>query len=597
MAEPRPEPTEQQQQAIDDRDRDLFLVAGAGTGKTTVLVDRFCDIVCAEEGADADVRMENVLAFTFTERAAGQLKRRIRAELLRRSEADPDRRLELRRMARDSESAWISTFHGFCQRVLASHSLAAGLDPRYTVLDDSESGRLAQEAFDSAFTAFAGAGGGDDRFEMAAAFGVDALRDMVRAAHDELRSQGQDVPELPEIVPVDPAEAVERLRAAATLALEETAEATRSDSHREKMAAALAATDGRIPEEGEPEAWRFKSKAEAFQLDSVVEFNAACRALDSRLAEAGFAHYYDYIRDLLRRYRDSYAQLKTSRSALDFEDLQLRARALLAASPEIRQSYQERFAHLLVDEFQDTNRLQASLIELLHSEDGRPVNRLFTVGDELQSIYGFRHADVEVFRAQRAAAALAEEQAAAEGVPPQGGVRVLTGNFRSGPEVLSLVNAIGGQLFGADLIPLTVAGAPAAKLPPAEILVTERKGWPEDTEFAGGISADEQAQPWRLAEAQALADRLAQMVDGEGVARGEIVVLLRSYTHVQAYERALSMAGLRPYVIGGRGYWSRQQVADTRALLACIANPLDDRALMDALASPHAASLRTPSGS
>ena len=194
----RPEPVPDQRAAIEDRGRDLFLTAGAGTGKTTVLVARFCDIVCAEDGDEADVGVENVLAFTFTERAAGELTRRIRLELADRAarEPDPARARRLRALARDSESAWISTIHAFCRRVLAAHPFAAGLDPGFTVLDETEAARVGAEAFEAAFSRF-GERGGDDRFEMAAAFKPTGLREIVRAAHDELRARGDARPALP----------------------------------------------------------------------------------------------------------------------------------------------------------------------------------------------------------------------------------------------------------------------------------------------------------------------------------------------------------------------------------------------------------------
>ncbi|HYH44785.1 MAG TPA: UvrD-helicase domain-containing protein, partial [Thermoanaerobaculia bacterium] len=258
----RPAPTPLQQAAIADTGRDLFLVAGAGTGKTTVLVDRYCDVVSDPDGPGVD----GVLAFTFTERAAGELKRRIRKELLRRSEEDPARRAELRRLARDSEAGWVSTIHGFCQRLLSSHSLAAGLDPRYVVLDDSEARRISQEAFDAAFIAFASAGGDDDRLDMAAAFGVEGLREMVAASYDELRSQGHEHPVLPDVRPMQADEAARLLHEAAQRALDATAHTSGKwpETHREKMAQALQATDGRIPEEGVASGWTFKSKDDDF---------------------------------------------------------------------------------------------------------------------------------------------------------------------------------------------------------------------------------------------------------------------------------------------------------------------------------------------
>jgi ATP-dependent exoDNAse (exonuclease V) beta subunit len=576
-------PAAEQAAAIADRDRDLFLAAGAGTGKTSVLVERFCAAVCAEENIEAGVGMEHVLAFTFTERAAGELKRRIRTELARRADAtlDPDTTRRLRSLARDSESAWISTIHSFCRRVLASHPIAAGLDPSFQVFDEAAAARVAGEAFDAAFARF-GSGAGPEAFEMAAAYRMHELRTVVRTAHDELRSRGIERPLLPPIPAPDLAEATAAVRAAAAVALavtEGAAQTERSDECRSRIAAALSGTDDRIPDDADEVAgWRFKPSARALAGPEVDRYGDACTVLERRLLEARFAGNYEHLRELLALYSQEYAMRKDERSALDFEDLQLRARRLLRDSPGIRRRYQRQFRHLMVDEFQDTNALQLSIVRLLHEDEGPERSSRFTVGDELQSIYGFRHADVEVFRSERRAAEAAPHSEA--------GVRRLAGNFRSRPEVLSLVNRIGRALFGAGYEDLAVGRAPAdaaGESTAVEILATERKGWEEAD--APPVSRDERAQPWRVAEAGFLAERLRALHD-EGVPRGEMAVLLRSYTYVEAYEDALEAAGLAPYVVGGRGYWSKQQVTDVRNLLGCVANPLDDMALLGALASP-----------
>ena len=132
--------TPEQAAAIDSRSRDVFLEAGAGTGKTRVLVERYCDAV------DVDgVEPERILAFTFTERAAAEMRRRVGAELARRGDDadDPERRERLLAAARAGERAPITTIHGFCRRLLAAHPVAAGIDPRFRVLDADESARLA----------------------------------------------------------------------------------------------------------------------------------------------------------------------------------------------------------------------------------------------------------------------------------------------------------------------------------------------------------------------------------------------------------------------------------------------------------------------
>ena len=484
-----PDPTPEQARAIAARDRDVFLEAGAGTGKTAVLVGRYCDAV-SEDG----VGTEAILAFTFTERAAGELRSRIRAELMRRSavardEGDDERAAELALRARDSERSWISTIHAFCRRLLGSMPLAAGLDPRFRVLDAAEAGHLAERAFDEALEQLTLER--EVAALIAAGLQVGRLRRLVLSAYDGLRGQAIAEPRLPPM-----------------------------------------------------------------------------------LEPGGDA--YEAVRELFASFCGRYATLKAERSGLDFEDLQLRALALLRLSEAAQRLWRGRFQHILVDEFQDTNRLQVALIEQLVG----PETRLFVVGDELQSIYGFRHADLEAFRAQR--------RRADEAPDAERELMALSGSFRSHPDVVGAVNTIGECLTGADYRALSVGRPPAPEPatdglgPRVELLLTESSGW-NDEEVE--LSSASESGPAAIAEARALAERLAELVDG-GVARGEIVVLLRAYTHASAYVEALRMAGLDPHVIGGRGYWSHQQVEDLLCLLGCVANPLDDEALLGALSSP-----------
>ena len=153
-AEPDPErppegfvPTPAQRDAIACRDRDVFTEAGAGSGKTGVLVERYCDCV-TEDGLGP----EEILAFTFTDRAAAELRQRVRRRLIERAHAAAERgdlelARDIARAAREGERAWITTIHGFCRRVLAAHPVAAHMDPRFRVLDDSEASRLRERAF------------------------------------------------------------------------------------------------------------------------------------------------------------------------------------------------------------------------------------------------------------------------------------------------------------------------------------------------------------------------------------------------------------------------------------------------------------------
>ena len=556
-------PTPEQAAAIEAAGHDVLVEAGAGSGKTGVMVDRYCRLVC-----ELEVSPDAVLAFTFTDRAASELRRRIRAGLERRAAGGSRRAAEL---LGTLGGAWVTTIHGFCNRLLAAHPVAAGIDPRFRVLDAPEAERAAHEAFDAALAEFL-AGGEEARERTVAAFEIGGLRAIVSGVHAELRSRGEARPRLPAPPEPDVEAALRRAAAAAAEALEELKPGAAA---RELVERALAELDGAGPA---PDLDRLVSLQSESTAKALGPYREAIDAAVARAAEAGEGgEAYRRLAELLALFDARYEAAKERRDGLDFEDLQLRAVRLLERE-EIGDAYRARFSHLLVDEFQDTNRLQLRLIEALRG----PRTELMTVGDELQSIYGFRHADLEVFRAQRRAVEASDEAAAME----------LSGNFRSRPEIVGAVDAVGEQLLGEAFHPLRVgvlpdSPRPAGEGPAVELLLTARDGWDEEAVDLAPAT-DAATPPAQLAEARFVAERLGRLHEG-GVERGEMVVLLRAFTHLDAYEDSLERAGLRPYTIGGRGYWSQQQVADVCALLATIANPLDDRALFGALASPACA--------
>jgi ATP-dependent exoDNAse (exonuclease V) beta subunit len=492
--------TDEQQQAVARRAEPLLLSAAAGSGKTSVLVERFVAAV-REDG----VAPAQILAITFTERAAGELRARVRTRLLE---------LEDRQAARDTEAAFVGTFHGFCARLLRAHSLAAGLDPDFAILDEGLAGRLREQAFAAALRELL-AGGRSDAVDLLAAYGVDRVRGMLEQAHRELRSRGQRLPRLP------------------------TPPSNDDD--------ALAADAAR-----------------------------ACALLD----------------ELLHRFGLAYERLKRERAAVDFDDLELLADELLTHSDAVRSAWSDRFELLMVDEFQDTNPRQLAILEALDR------GNLFTVGDELQSIYGFRHADVSLFRARHAE------------LEELGGSMRLTRNFRSREALLDVVNAVFAERFSGytplvagrgDDVPLELGlvlaaeqgaeavaerGAPAE--PEVELLLTDVRGWDEREDLAGPIAAGlPHAQLWRQAEARLLAQRVAELVS-EGRARpGEVMVLLRAAGDLEVFERALQLQGLRTLAAVG-AFWGHQQIGDLLSYLRALANPLDERALYAALGSPLA---------
>ncbi|HEY7257100.1 MAG TPA: UvrD-helicase domain-containing protein [Solirubrobacterales bacterium] len=555
--------TPEQEAAVATDRSEALVEAGAGTGKTGVMVERYCRLVC-EQGLDPD----EILAFTFTDKAAAELRERIRSALLQRSLAGSGRAGEL---LAGFGGAWVTTIHGFCNRLLAGHPVAARIDPRFRVLDAPEAERIAAEAFEEALRAFL-EGGDAQRERTLASYELAGLRSIVIEVHEELRSRGHPRPMLPEPAAGDAAAAVRRAAEAAAAAVEDPKLRGPAREIAERAAQELAGTGATLPDLDLVSALRTKNGGEPLNA-----YRDAIEAACARVAEAGEGGLvYRDIGELLVEFSARFRRAKERRSGVDFEDLQLLAVDLLERD-EIGAEYQRRFSHILLDEFQDTNRLQLRLVEALRG----PATRLMVVGDELQSIYGFRHADLDVFRERRRAA---EERPEAEAM-------ALSGNFRARPELIGAVNEIGRALFGDAYRPLRVGAEPAPEEnsgggPAVEMLLTADGGrWKKDRSLDLRPATDATTPRDQLAEARYLAARLRQLVDG-GVERGGIVVLLRAFTHLDAYEDSLERAGLRPYTVGGQGYWSHQQVGDVCALLATIANPLDDERLFGALASP-----------
>ncbi len=541
--------TDEQLAAIERRQGDLLLDAGAGSGKTSVLVERFARTVI-EDGVDVSA----ILVITFTEKAAAELRDRIRARL---------RELGALDAARATEGAFISTIHGFCARVLRAGALAAGLDPEFEVLDELRSARLSALAFERALTSVAAR---DVRLvDLIAAYSVGQLRAATAGIYEQLRSAGDLSPRLPAVdVPADDGSA--RLTAAARAVASELA-AIPDPGARVLEGIDTSASAIETAERGAAGVWpgslwrlKLRNGAAALSTDACAEYREALDAFRAAAGAAASVGVRDVLDRLLVAYATEYGRAKRDVSGLDFEDLELGARELLASDDALREAYAERFAAIMVDELQDTNAVQLSLIESIAHDN------LFTVGDAQQSIYGFRHADVELFSARGRRLA-------------QAGARLtLATNFRSRPEILDTINHGFQDALGDEFIVLRPGRAPE---PPAGDALTELllvdKG--ADWELEG------MASPWRLAEARALARRVGELV-AAGTAPGEIVVLLRAMTDVRAYERALEQHGLPTYVIGGRGYWDHPQIVDLVCYLRALDNPLDEEAFYGVLGSP-----------
>lgn len=561
--------TPEQQAAVECRDQDILVEAGAGSGKTKTTVDRYGRLIT--ENPDP----ARILVFTFTDKAATELRERVRKA---RDEDSAANGIDSFSMS----SAWVGTFHAICSRILRAHPIQADVDPSFAVLDEVQAARLKESAYDRALGKFIDQ---DQRERLVARFTPSHLRRGISNAYEQLRARGEIDPALPEPEVPDISNVLSKVLLIASDSLDTPRIQKKTVAQIQAMIDFFESVDHHGLTFEAFEAVRLTTKSEKLgPLRSAVE------ELRSTLAANEFGETYRAgLAELFSLYADEYSTIKDEAGVLDYEDLQLITLKLLHSHDSIASRYREQFDEIMVDEFQDTNQLQLNLIAALRGES----TTLFTVGDEMQAIYGFRHADVRLFRTRRD--------------DPKVTVLPLSANFRSQAPVIGAVNVIGQRLddeatAGMDPLdrfkrhrfaPLRVGLEPdPIQGDEVEMLFTEPKGWLEqdlgplspavDPELHHGPATDGQYQ----AEALLVAQHLSDAVTLRGVEPGEIAILFRAKSRMWMYVDALKQVGLKPYVVGGTGFWESREGVDLKSLLAVIANPLEDDALLGSLAGP-----------
>ena len=552
MSEPRFSP--QQRDAIELRDGSLALAANAGSGKTSVLVERYVLAVLDDEIAPG-----RILAITFTDRAAGELRSRIRERLLAAG---------ARAAATDSAGAFICTFHAFAARILRSHPLLSGIAPGFTVLDDGTSGELRAQAFQGALAAWLER---DGALDLGATFDARDLEQSVQRIYDERRSRGELAPRLPALAyAADTTGTRERFDIARAAFALELSQATliptveRALAMLERAGELLARGGAHAPAELSGLAPGRQGKALSTPLADA--YRTARDDYEKALADELALHALPLLDELLTLFGQRYTALKTAHGGVDYDDLELLALTLLREHPDVATGWRSRFERLMVDELQDTNPRQMELLGLIENDN------LFTVGDGFQSIYGFRHADVTIFRERF------------ERLAGGGRARVLSANYRARAPLIAAVNAVFEPLFGPSFVALEPGREDAAGGPPVELLLCDTEGLADyEQDGARELGPTELG---RRAEARLLAARFDQLISTGAAAPGEVVVLLRAGTNADIYETAIRELGYTTLAASGEGFYSRPEVGDLCAYLSALANPLDERALYSVLASP-----------
>jgi len=622
----RPADQAARDQAVNTVDAHQFLDAGAGCGKTRVLVDHYLKIIEQTPG----IGLQQIIAVTFTNKAATEMKDRVRRECLTRAVRPDGKRWE--QVARDLEAAPIDTIHGLCSRILRENAVPAGVDPAFSVLEPVAASLLLEDVVrrslldrldaevDSASrlvftyglraTCAAVASMIGDRARMPKAFltppgpsAEEVQADWDKRAADAVRllvhllvrrpSWTAAVATLSSHSSTNPDCLLDKLRQFRLAQCSRIADETRVLGDRLQALSVL--SHGTVKTKG-AQGWSTDDEIEAvadalrsFSVKTGVNHPLILRVIAAAQGDPSpeLAQLTSALGQEVGAALEAYEAAKRRTGGLDFEDLQLRVADLWEQRPEVLAQYRARVRHVLIDEFQDTDSLQTKILWPLR-DDGA---KLFVVGDVKQSIYRFRNADVTVFNATR-------EKMAAD---PSSQVLRLAVNFRSTPALTGLYNS----LFSHPAVMGAEAQEPfEARYEP--ISSFRRDGAARALEMhvvlaEDGQEADEESlslQRLRETEARLLARRIVELVaepdeitvGEDGRSRrpryGDVAMLFRSTPDMPVYERALRDAGVPYYVIAGRGFYGRQEVRDVMSCLSALENRCDDVALVGTLRSP-----------
>ena len=611
-AEPAPPPDQPARDFAVEPAHDVVLEASAGTGKTRVLVTRYVRLI------EAGVDPRHVLAITFTRKAAAEMRERVLDELRRRAGQGVIPAAAWQRLRERVSDIQISTIDAFCFALLREFPLEADVDPAFEIADETEMARFANEAMDLTFRAARRLIVEDENVRLLfARIKGPVLRDAVGGLLDRRHVA---VPAVAAFV-----EQFVRCREASEAAarfLQGTRDLFESTPHRAALFAdgpsavgefRALCRDLEVPGGGQADdparAQQLRRRLDRYfrtrdglprqRMSKPFTADTFPSAGARRRHEAAVKAVSPDVSDLIDRLDADvdgllargllrllmlavrmYERRLEEHALLDFAGMLQRAVALLGRQEEFARSrlkLQARYHHLLVDEFQDTSRLQWQLVERLVDAWGEgegaadAPTSIFVVGDRKQSIYRFRHAEVTL---------LDEAARKIEALRPDRPVRkAITASFRAVPELLAFVNALSSALEGPHAIPERFSYGDRDRFPVPPVEAGARR----DGEPVLGLVAG----PSMEACAQAVAAEVARLLDGGHVVRDrsgpprparpdDIAILFRSRAGHQYFEDALEGRGVRTYVYKGLGFFDAPEVQDLQALLRCLARPESD---------------------
>lgn len=570
-------PTPEQVLAINTIKSNVSLLAGAGSGKTYVLMKRFVQIL----RSDLSVNPTNIVAITFTRKAADEIKGRVRqavGECVEQAQNDLER-LRWQEHLQKVESAPISTIHSLCSRILRDNPVETQLDPEFTILEDFE----AQDFFKETLQQYLRKNIKDNTAlrRLVQTYGVNSFVNQVTALGDKLselvREDNLAEPYLKakEELPV--------LQQKLFAAVREVIEAREALGAKTKGRQTLTEAAGLLDE---MQKQLLAPEPDCSLLDASGVVKVSGKALAAELTNLKNlrqelnrvllnAKGCDLVQDWLAVLQEFYACLsarKQENNVLFNDDLDLLAIEHLQKNEALRQKYQERYKYIMVDEFQDTNERQRQLIYLLCGNKLDNTNNLFIVGDVKQSIYRFRHADVSVFNKVK------------EDIAQNAGQNLgMKTNFRSTQSIVESCNTAFCQLMDLPKEEICLEHHEGANTGGAKVCLLQVPYKSKDDDL--GAKEDK----WQK-EAEAIAAYLQQelpKVEPQLRPGASKAILLRAMTHCEILRQTLQGYGINCVVVKGKGFYEQQEVLDILNLLAALHNRYASLELAGALRSNY----------
>ncbi|MCA9739526.1 MAG: UvrD-helicase domain-containing protein [Gemmatimonadetes bacterium] len=584
-----------------DLETNFLVEAGAGSGKTTALSGRMVALV-----ASGAARPDQIAAVTFTRKAAAELRERFREDLekaMRRSE-DAERRARLSQALTEVDRTFLGTIHAFAARLLRERPLEAGLDPGFQELQENEEIRLRRQFWNDHLERLAA--DGDPDLVALSGLGIqpERLRD---AFHDMAENLDLEFPAPEVAAPTEADVALVRVELDGLLdrALEHLPDRepkagwdevqkkvqraeharrhrdwSRTESFLNHLYGFSTGTTKLTLNRWEPD--RRAQDTVRTLRDDIVAFTqegGPARTLLNRW----WAHRYPTAVRFVRRAAEAYAAERRRLGLVSFQDLLLLTAELLRTRPATRRDLARRYPRLLIDEFQDTDPVQAEIAFLLASdpETDAPASplawwsavprpgALFVVGDPKQSIYRFRRADIAVYEQVR--------QRFAE----FGEVLELNANFRSLIEIAAIANEVFEARFATEEPPVQARFRPLRPQRPFPDEPVPGRGVFRvgvDLKGAEGETREDRVQD----EAERIAGWIRDRVDRGERTPGDFLVLTRIKRNLRHFARALEARGL-PIEVAGAGVGSATELDELRVLLRALADPSNEVLLLAAL--------------